>query len=448
MRQSTLALQTSGQPRGLYYLFLTEMWERYSFHGMRALLVLYMTTQITSGGLGFENEAALKLYSYYLAGAYISPVLGGFIADRWLGHRFCSYIGGLLMAMGHLLMTVHQVEVLYIAIALVCLGNGFFKPNITTLLGGLYTASDTRRDGGFSIFYMGINIGAMLAGFINGYLQQTHGFDSGFFAAALGMVIGLSILMSCPRIDLQPVVQQVEQVTAVDEMRSTGDVIDDGQKRRLAVIAMLCLAVLFFMISFGQSGGLVNLYCNRWADRLVGGWRIPSAFFLSLNPIFGLMLAPALSIFWLRGGRKPAFASQKMAMGLGSVALAFMLLWFVTPSNIMEEPGTCHSLWLAPFYFLLTVGEMCILPVLWSSISWLSPRPWVSSLMAMGLFAMGMGGYIAGQIGSWVDSVGPAFIFGGLAGISSMMSLALWKLSPLLESLSKDSPKIAKSWIH
>ncbi len=415
------------QPKGLYYLFFAEMWERYSFHGMKALLVLYMTAQV--GGFGWTKAQALEFFSYYLAGSYGSAIIGGILADRVLGAWRATLLGGVLMALGHFLMSVKIPEVFYLATSLVCLGNGFFKPNISVMLGRLYEERDSRRDPGFSVFYMGLNIGAMMAGLLGGTFQQLWGFEAGFLAAALGMMIALLILISSRLHIVKTPIEPISKPEMSDE--------DSGlEKRRLFTASILCLGVCLFMVAFGQCGGLVNLFCHHWCDRTYGGYELPAAYFLSLNPIFGLMLAPLLSLFWQRAFSRNPFPAFKIAFGLSSSALAFLLLSLMTPWNI-ESAKPVSSLWMVIFYFLLTVGEMSILPTLWAALSWLSPGRLTGAMMALGLFCMGMGGYIGGQLGSLVDLWGPKILFiwiGCLCFVSS--ALMLW-INPWLESLSQ-----------
>lgn len=419
------------QPPGLYCLFLTEMWERFSFHGMRALLVLYMTASQAQGGLEWDNCSALQLYSYYLGFAYLTPILGGYIADRMLGQKRTALIGGSVMALGHCMMPCKQPYFFFIAVGLVCLGNGFFKPNITALLGQLYQQGDPRRDVGYSIFYMGINIGAMLASLTNGLLQQHFGFSIGFLAAGAGMMIGLSILNLTPRGFLLPHGAHLSNESAI-----INEPIQLHHRLRMRVIAVMCLAATAFMLAFGQSGGLIHLFANKWTQREVYGHTIPAAFFLSLNPIFGLILAPVLSVCWLKMTAWTPSISQKLSLGLGFASLSFCLLWFVTPNDIMQHPYQCHSLWLVPFYALLTAAEICILPILWSGISKLSHPSWISSMMACALLAMGIGGYTAGQVASFVDTTGPKAIFGLISVVNAGVGLLLAKSSPLLKKWS------------
>jgi POT family proton-dependent oligopeptide transporter len=424
----------SKQPLGLYFLFATEMWERFSFHGMRALLVLYMSSAISQGGFGWDNSFCLKIYSSYLALAYFTPILGGYLADNYLGQKRSALIGGILMALGHLIMTYKHEYLFFTAIALVCLGNGFFKPNITAMLGLLYEQNDPRRSSGFSIFYMGINIGAMLASLSIGLIQQHYGFDSGFLVAAIGMIIGWIILISCPNHHLSSNQINFSKCTLLKP--KSKPTLSFQEIDRLWVIVMISMATFVFMIAFGQSGGLIQLFINHWTDRHLGSYLIPSACYLSLNPLFGLLWAPLMSFIWAKLEPTGSFVSIKLALGLIFTSLGFFILTVVTPTNLMQFPGSCHSLWLVPFYALITLGEICILPVLWAAISQLSPTHLVSSMMAFALFTMGLGGYCAGQLASFVDLIGPKYIFAIISINSFGMGLSLFLLTPHLKRWS------------
>lgn len=420
---------TKAQPKGLYLLFMTETWERFSFYAMRALLVLYMTAVIEQGGLGWSNEYALKIYGYYLGFAYITPVLGGYLADAFLGQRRSVLIGGLLMALGHALMAINDLTAFYAALFLISLGNGFFKPNVTSILGGLYETNDPRRDAGYAIFYMGINLGGALAGFVAGRLQQVYGFDAGFIAAAVAMLLGLIVFWWAQKTDHLGDVGCHHQIAQKkkEKLPLTSTEVD-----RIGVIFALTIAVLFFIIAFEQAGGLLNLFASKWTDRHFFGYEVPAAYFQSLNPIFVVLMSPFASMLWTRLGARNPFMSTKVAIGLLLTAAGFVVLWMVTPCDVVESECGCHSFWLIPFNALVTAGEICILPVVWSAVSKLAPRQYASSLMAIALFAIGVGGWIAGAVGSMVDDMGPSSIFSLIAIICTIMAAVMLFVTPML----------------
>lgn len=421
------------QPKGLYMLFMTEMWERFGFYAMRALLVLYMTTVASQGGLEWTNASALHLYSYYLGFVYITPVLGGWVADRWIGQRYSVLLGGVLMTFGYLMISLGStLNTFYLSLALICLGNGFFKPNVTSILGGLYGKNDARRDAGYAIFYMGINVGGTLAGISSAYLNENYGFQVGFAAAAIGMLLGLTIFWMGQHRYLADVGNRVKsgQDGSVEQPLTT------VEKQRIGVISVLSLAIVFFMAAFEQSGGLLNLYADQWTDRLWFGRQIPAALFQSLNPIFVVILSPFFSWLWMNLGARNPFTSVKIALGMALSSAGFAVIWSLTPHDVMQTCQGCHSVWLVLFYCLVTAGEICILPVIWSSVSKLAPRRYASSLMAMSLFAIGIGGYVAGQLGSLVDQMGPREIFAMIVVSCAIMSVAMLMITPWLRRWS------------
>lgn len=395
----------TAQPSGLYLLFATEMWERFSFYAMRALLVLYMSSATIEGGLGFSAPFSLKIYSYYLGIAYITPIIGGYIADRFLGSYRSALLGGLLMAIGHGLMAFRDVYFFYSALMFVAIGNGFFKPNITSILGQLYRERDPRRDGGYAIFYMGINVGGVLAGVSSGTLQKLYGYEAGFAAAALAMVLSLVVFASLAKTML-PV-----EATHQGGLKKNGK----GQNRlsaldfdRLLVIVALTLALTLFIVPFEQIGGLLNIFAQRFVDRspYIFGiqlmpWDIPTAYFQSLNPFFIVLFSPLISSIWLRLEERKCnpFYAQKMAIGLLLTALSWWIMLMIVPDTLCKS-CSLHWGWLVLQNALTTLGELCILPVIWSCISAIAPRGYMSTLMACSMIAIGVGSWLSGEVGS------------------------------------------------
>lgn len=419
-------------PKGLYLLFSVEIWERFSFYAARALLVLYMTALASQGGLEFTHCFSLKLYSYYLGFAYTTPILGGWLADRWIGPRYSLYIGGIFMLLGYLLMALSQDFLFYIALISVGIGNGFFKPNITAVLGRQYMKNDPRRDSGYAIFYMGINIGSILAGFGSAFMEQKYGFAYGFSAASLAMAIGLVVLY----LGQGKVFNPKKEILPRREIGYADDPLTFVDKHRMIVIGFLVLAIFFFMAAFEQAGGLLNLYANNWTDRNWFGYQVPAALFQALNPFFVIILSPIFSWFWMRAAPHAIPSSLKVSLGLFLSSLGFMLIWFLTPSDVMETAHGCHSMWLVPYYGLVTAGEICILPVVWSAVSKLSPRKYSSSMMALALFASGLGSFAAGQIASHVDGCGPKEIFGLMIYTLLSAAVCLVVATPALKQWS------------
>lgn len=389
------------QPPGLYLLFATEMWERFSFYIMRALLVLYMTHATVEGGLGFSESCSLKIYSYYLGIAYITPVLGGLVADWFIGPYKSALIGGFLMAVGHALMAVQETHYFFAALLLVALGNGFFKPNLTAILGRLYEERDNRRDGGYAIFYMGINIGGVLSGISAGVLRRMYGYEAGFAAAAFAMVLSLVIFTALSK-DLLP--RSVREKGPV----KTGARAELSKSawERIWVLIVLNLALTVFIIAFEQIGGLLNLFAQNFVDRrfdLPGvqylGWVIPTEFFQSLNPLFIVLFSPIISILWVRLGERNPFYSTKVVGGLLLTSISWLIMVLIVPEQITSN-SAIHWSWLVLQYALTTLGELCIIPVVWSCVSALAPRGYASTLMAGSMIAVGVGSWLSGQVGA------------------------------------------------
>lgn len=397
------------QPPGLYLLFATEMWERFSFYIMRALLVLYMTHATVEGGLGFSQSCALKIYSYYLGIAYITPVLGGIVADRFIGPYRSALIGGFLMAVGHALMAVQEVHYFFAALLFVALGNGFFKPNLTAILGRLYEERDNRRDGGYAIFYMGINIGGVLSGISAGVLRKLYGFEAGFAAAAVAMVLSLVIFSALSRDLLPKAVREKGPAKTVGRTE-----LSRSAWERIGVLVILNIALTIFIVAFEQIGGLLNLFAQNFVDRrfdLPGfslGWVIPTEFFQSLNPLFIVTFSPLISILWVRLGKKNPFYSTKVVGGLILTSISWLIMVLIVPAEITST-SAIHWSWLVLQYALTTLGELCIIPVVWSCVSALAPRGYASTLMAGSMIAVGVGSWLSGQVGA-----------AGIEGIQSM----------------------------
>lgn len=420
------------QPSGLYMLFATEMWERFSFYAMRALLVLYMTAAITQGGLEFSTEFALKIYSFYLGFAYVMPVIGGILADRYLGQRKAVLLGGWLMMIGHALMAVNQEAIFFTAIFCVALGNGFFKPNVTSILGCLYTNNDDRRDGGYAIFYMGINVGGVLSGLVSGTLMQRFGFDHGFAAAAVGMAFSLLVFSFWGKrclgnVGLKPCKHEEKPE---DNLPLTSVDFD-----RMKVIAALALSLTVFIMAFEQLGGLLNIFADKWVDRHIGTCLIPTAFFQSLNPMFIVLLSPLASKLWVKLGDKNPFATVKVALGLLFTSCSFAMMYVIAPTDL-QATAQIHWAWLVLQNFLTTSGELCILPVIWSNVSKLAPSRHLSTLMALSMISIGVGSWASGQIGALVSTIGFQGVFGSLAFSCVITAVILIVTTPLFKRLS------------
>ena len=412
-----------GHPKGLYLLFAVEMWERFSYYGMRALLILYMVKYLM-----FNTAKAGHIYGMYTGLVYATPLIGGYIADRYLGARKCILVGGILMALGHFAMAFSSLTFFYTALGLLILGNGFFKPNISSIVGQLYEKNDHRRDSGFTIFYMGINLGAFFSPLICGTLGEKINFHYGFAAAGVGMVIGLVIYMLGEKKflthhGLAPIHCKNKQVC--DNSRANlYKPITKEEKERIFVIFILMFFSIFFWASFEQAGSSLTLFADQSTNRIIPflHWEFPASYFQSVNPLLIILLAPLFSTMWIKLAninRDPS-TPVKFIYGLLFVALGFALM--VVASNISSVEGKVSSLWLLGVYFFHTIGELCLSPVGLSAVTKLSPLKFASILMGVwflsSFFANLLGGVLAGNYDTMTHTIFfmlPVLLTGGSA---------------------------------
>lgn len=444
-------------PPGLYLLFFTELWERFSYYGMRALLTLYLTTALVSGGLGFEKGAAMSIYGFFTGAVYFTPTLGGYLSDRYLGRRLAITIGGVTMALGNLLLFAWQSTAgLYLGLALLIIGNGFFKPNISTLVGELYPAEDKRRDAAFTIFYMGINIGGFLAPLVCGFLAEeyfrtaadgvvTYGFGYGFLAAALGMVIGqIAFNLLGDRYLGEIGKKPIGKSEAPEMQEAANRPLTAKEKQRTAVIVILACFVVFFWAGFEQAGSSLTLYTDLLVDRTIGDWEVPTSWFQSLNPLFIVMLAPIISILWVKlANRKQGDWSIPTKMGLGMILLGLgymvLLLGILQTGNGGNGDAAAKTpiLIIILTYFMHTLGELFLSPVGLSMVSKIAPVKLASLLMGIWLASLGVANVLAGQLAAYTQSLGYLEVFGliGLMAIvlGAVLLLVSRKLVQMME---------------
>ncbi|MEZ9059623.1 peptide MFS transporter [Vibrio pelagius] len=418
-----------GHPRGLFLLFSTELWERFSYYAMRAILVLFLTDTTINGGLGWSTKDALDLYGIYTGLVYITPLIGGWIADNYLGQRKSILIGGLLMALGQFtlalpngFMGLDQVSALYLGLALLISGNGMFKPNISTMVGDLYQEGDNRRDGAFTIFYMGINLGALLGGLISGAAVDSYGWKAGFLAAGIGMVISLVMQMTMAQSWLGDIgsVPAAARAKALSKSKEKAPLTKE-EFDRLKVILIMGLFVIVFWAGFEQAGGLMNIYTQQYTDRMIGDFEVPAAWFQSLNPFFIITLAPIIAAFWVKLGKREPNSPVKFAMALFFLALGFVCMI----GAVMEQGGDLSvktsMLWLVGAFFFHTLGELCLSPIGLSLVTKLAPLRLASLMMGAWFGFNAIANYVAGLVGSHVGELGAMAIFSGIA-ISATIS--------------------------
>ncbi|WP_394247502.1 peptide MFS transporter [Vibrio profundi] len=422
-----------GHPRGLFLLFSTELWERFSYYAMRAILVLFLTDTTINGGLGWSTKDALDLYGIYTGLVYITPLIGGWIADNYLGQRKSILIGGVLMALGQFtlalpsgFMGLDQVSALYLGLALLISGNGMFKPNISTMVGDLYQEGDNRRDGAFTIFYMGINLGALLGGLISGAAVDSYGWKAGFLAAGIGMVISLIMQMTMAQSWLGNIgsVPAAARAKALNKSKEKAPLTKE-EFDRLKVILIMGLFVIVFWAGFEQAGGLMNIYTQQYTDRMVGDFEVPAAWFQSLNPFFIITLAPIIAGFWVKLGKREPNSPVKFAMALFFLALGFVCIM----GAVMEQGGDLtvktSMLWLVGAFFFHTLGELCLSPIGLSLVTKLAPLRLASLMMGAWFGFNAIANYVAGLVGSHVGELGAMAIFSGIAITATISGVLL-----------------------
>ncbi len=450
-----------GHPRGLATLFFTEMWERFSYYGMRALLILFMTAAATTGGLGFPVSKAGAIYGLYTSLVFLVSLPGGWIADRITGQRRATLWGGIFIALGEYGLAIPRIESFYIGLALIVIGTGLLKPNISTMVGALYHENDARRDAGFSIFYMGINIGAMLSPLVCGYLGENINWHYGFLAAGVGMTLGLiqyvlgakylgeaglhaSGTASDHRTLRRGLVWSAVVIVAGAGVAASGLVSMDAnalsdvfgvllagvvvaffiwllnaqgyspqERRRFWAILVLFIASAAFWSAFEQAGSTLNLFAerntnlHRWDYPLWGLFR--ASYYQSFNSVFIIALAPVFAWLWVRMGTKDPSSTTKFSWGLVFVGLGFAIL-------IPVAGGTSVSpWWLTLVYFLHTIGELCLSPVGLSAMTKLAPARIGGLMMGVWFLSISVGDYIGGRLASVYESFPLPELFGIVA---------------------------------
>ncbi len=389
-----------GHPMGLYVLFFTEMWERFSYYGMRALLVLYISSTVGDGGLGWTKASALELYGWYTMLVYVMSIPGGIIADKFLGQKKSVLYGAIILVAGHGILAIEQIWAFYSGLALIIFGVGMLKPNISTMVGGLYKPGDLRRDKGFTIFYIGINIGAFLSALIVGYVGEVYGWHYGFGLAGIGMLFGLLVYVRGQKY-LENVGNFLGNSTNEEEKAAMKKPLTKIEKDRTIVLLISFLIIIVFWGAFEQAGGLLNIYANEKIDRVIFGWEMPATWFQSFNAAFIIIFGTIVAGFWARRKLKGKETSTLLKMGIGTIimGLGFLLMVGASSQAGAMEFGTASFWWLTGAYLLHTIGELCASPTALSFITKLAPLKYASIMMGVYFAATGFGNKLAGSIG-------------------------------------------------
>jgi POT family proton-dependent oligopeptide transporter len=452
--------QVFGHPRGLMTLFFTEMWERFSYYGMRALLVLFMTDQIMNGGMGLTDQSATAIYGIYTALVYVVALPGGWIADRLLGAQKAVFYGGIVIMSGHFVLAIPSSQAFFLGLILVIAGTGLLKPNVSAVVGDLYPQGDPRRDAGFSIFYMGINLGAFLGPLICGWLAQGSGlgWHYGFAAAGVGMLLGviqfwftkhhlgaaglqpsqtgdsaidskrrkrnwtiviigvvlltaLVIYGLTGNMNLDPVRLSEQSTVVIVGMGVAffayvllfGHLTSEEKKRTFALIILLMGCAMFWS-GFEQSGSSLNFFADRYTKLDFGGFSVPSTWFQSVNSIFIITFAPVFAWMWVALAKRNLQPSTPAKFGFGLILLACGFLVMVGASTIVAGGDQAMPTWLIMTYLLHTFGELALSPVGLSVTTKLAPKRFVGQMMGMWFLATALGNLIAGQIAGEFDA--------------------------------------------
>jgi len=433
-----------GHPRALAYLFATEMWERFSYYGMRALLVLYMlkylfVPQRASEVLGLSHfqhalefvfgplapqPLASQIYGFYTGLVYLTPILGGLLADRVLGQRRTVIVGATLMAIGHFMMAFEQLYLL--ALGFLILGNGAFKPNISTQVGALYAPGDRRRDRAFSIFYVGINLGAFLAPLICGTLGEELGWHYGFAAAGVGMTIGLvTYLAATPTLPKDAFEKRATLTTPLDRTAW----------RSIAALLLLFAPVSLFWATYEQQGNTITLWADQFTDRHFLGGEIPVTWFQAFNPFMIFAFTPFIVALWRRQKKKEPSTITKLAIGCLLNGLAYLVMMTAAWT---ADGGKASWLWLLAFFVVITIGELYLSPTSLSLVTKIAPSSLLSMMMGVWLSTSFVGGFLAGYLGTFWSSMEKGNFFLMLAIISAAAGIAIALLRRPLKSVLQD----------
>ena len=432
-----------GHPRGLFLLFTVEMWERMSYYGMRALLVLYMTSKTSdaNAGLGWTQGDALKLYAIYTGLVYATPVFGGWIADHYIGKRRSVYIGGITMMIGHFLMAIENMGAFYTALICLIVGNGFFKPNISTMVGGLYEEGDTRRDSAFTIFYMGINLGAVLGGVVCGTMGENIGFHYGFAAAGVGMALGLITFFFLEKKLIPVHVGNNPEPATADEATDSHAPFTSAEVQQISVILVLAVFTMFFWAAFEQAGGLMNIYTYQKVDRHFMGMEVPASAFQSVNPAIIFLFAPLFSILWTFLGKRGWVPSTPVKMAFGLILLSFGFVFMLHAVNEADAgiTGKAALFWIVGAYFWHTMGELCLSPIGLSMVTKLAPARIVSLMMGVWFGSNFIANLVAGQVGAYSEKLGEFPLFTGIIFATAGAGMVLFLVSgPLVRWMHQE----------
>lgn len=419
--------QWFGHPRGLSTLFFTEMWERFSYYGMRAFLILYMTASVANGGLGFDDRHAATVYGNYVGSVWLTPILGGLIADRLLGQYRSVLLGGWIIALGHFTLAFKTLTTFYAGLVLIVIGTGLLKPNVSTIVGSLYEDGDARRDAGFSVFYMGINLGAFIGPIIAGGLAQKVNWHLGFAMAGVGMVLGL-IQYVVGRSHIEPgLARLAARPKPLKTAGGGGGGFSAQEWKRIAVVFVLFVFASIFWGAYEQAGSTLNLFGDRYTNNTVLGFSYPSSWYVSVQAFFVIALSPVFAWIWIKLGPRQPSVPAKFALALLFAGLAFVLL---VPAGAAAQGGgiKVSPLWLVAAYFIEEWGELCLSPVGLSAVTKLAPTRIVSLMMGVFFLSNSLGNKLAGWTAGFFSSMPLSQLFGAVAAVCLVAAVIMFAL--------------------
>lgn len=422
------------QPAALYMLSGIEMWERFCYYGARTILVLFMISPV----LGFADKTAMHIFGIFMAFVYLTPVVGGFTADHFLSKKAAIILGAALMIAGQMVIACYDLINARLAftagLVLLISGIGFIKPNITSLVGDLYEKNDSRRDGGFTIFYMAINIGAGVAPLVCSYLGEKVAWKYGFMAAGIGMTIGLVWFLLIQNTHLKHIGNKTERREGGAQKTATP--LTAEEKDRIKVIFFFAFFAIFFWAFYEQSGSSLTLFARRATNTVIFGWDMPIGYLQSLAPAFVIIMAPIFAWFWVKLGPKEPSTPIKFAWGLGLLGVSFLII--TAGAYVYQKTGSPVSiLWLSSLYFFSVLGELCLSPVGLSMVTKLAPAKFAGSLMGVWFTANFFGGLLGGQFAGNYEDGKLVHLFSVPAILSIVCALIIWAMSGKI-----------KRWMH
>jgi len=475
-----------GHPRGLFTLFFTEFWERFSYYGMRAILIYYLYTEVTKGGLGFDQTTANSIMAVYGSLVYMSGIIGGWIADRLLGTANTVFYGGVLIMFGHILLSFPgSVPAFFISMLLIIIGTGLLKPNVSSVVGDLYSPEDTRRDSGFSIFYMGINLGGFLAPIIVGTVGQTYNYHLGFSLAAIGMLFGLLTYLATRKKNLGSAGRTVPNPLTPAErkmvfgrigigvlviaaifgystfmgwmtielftmivsclgilipliyfivMFKSSKTTSDERSRLTAYIPLFVASMMFWAIQ-EQGANILATYADKRTHLEFLGVQLHSSWFQSLNPLFIVVLAPVFAWIWMRLGNRQPSTPTKFSLGLVLAGLSFVVMIF--PAYINGTESLANPMWLVLSFLIVVLGELCLSPVGLSATSKLAPAAFSAQTMSLWFLSNASAQAINAQIVRFYSVDTEIAYFGIIGGVSILLGIILMLLSPKIQKFMK-----------